>query len=40
MSDAGILIATSIALFSTGHWIGGAVAIICAVGTSIKIRRY
>jgi hypothetical protein len=26
MSDAGVLAATSIALFSTGHWIGGCVA--------------
>lgn len=31
MSDSGLLVATSIVLFSTGHWIGGSVALVVAI---------
>jgi hypothetical protein len=31
MSDTGLFLATSIVLFSTGHWIGGSVALVVAI---------
>lgn len=30
MTDTGLLTVTSIALYSTGHWIGGTVALLLA----------
>jgi len=36
ITDTGLLLATSICLYSTGHWIGGTIALILALIPLLK----
>jgi hypothetical protein len=39
MTDSGLMVATSIVLFSTGHWIGGTVAVGLAFIAALGEKR-
>jgi hypothetical protein len=38
MTDAGLFLALSIYLYSIGHWIGGTIALACAIGEAVNRR--